>query len=376
MADEQYKWLDRETAEALLRGESLEAVDATARDQAERLAKTLESLTAEPPPSSTELPGEDAAMAAFRAARAARADAEFARAAAGAADARPEPFVAGYRAHPHPADAGLVRIGEPGRGGRGPRRRRRSHFALTAVLAAGMVGGIAYGATSGILPTPFGGHDPGPAASVSAAASNRPLVSPSPNGVPGEPSPDGSTGGSADSATPKGTPGDAPSAGPEARGWWRRQAPSACRDALGGKELAPDRRQALEHAAGGYTPDRVSKYCKTVLAGSGSTSSDGRNRDKGDQGDQGKDKPGEGKGGSGGKGDQNGSGGKGGNGKGGGDDDGHHIAPDGGGRHLITGGTGTGGHTVAPIAPLAPGRLLAPLNPAPAPTPEPTYSAL
>ncbi|MBK3643359.1 extensin, partial [Streptomyces sp. MBT33] len=58
MADEQYTWLDRATAEALLRGESLEAVDAAARDQAERLAKTLEALTAEPPPTSAALTGE------------------------------------------------------------------------------------------------------------------------------------------------------------------------------------------------------------------------------------------------------------------------------------------------------------------------------
>ncbi|MEU7050301.1 hypothetical protein [Streptomyces eurythermus] len=34
MADEQDKWLDRGTAERLLRGESLEAVDPSARDQA------------------------------------------------------------------------------------------------------------------------------------------------------------------------------------------------------------------------------------------------------------------------------------------------------------------------------------------------------
>ncbi|EGX54587.1 hypothetical protein SZN_37201, partial [Streptomyces zinciresistens K42] len=75
MADEQYRWLDRETAERLLRGESLEAVDPADRDQAERLAKTLEALTAEPSLNSTELPGEAAALAAFRMARADRASA-------------------------------------------------------------------------------------------------------------------------------------------------------------------------------------------------------------------------------------------------------------------------------------------------------------
>lgn len=43
------RWLDRETAELLLRGESLEAVDPAARDQAERLARTLGALAGNPP---------------------------------------------------------------------------------------------------------------------------------------------------------------------------------------------------------------------------------------------------------------------------------------------------------------------------------------
>lgn len=74
MADERYRWLDLETAERLLRGESLEAVDEAARDQAERLAKTLDALTVEPAPTSDGLPGEEAALAAFRKVRAERAD--------------------------------------------------------------------------------------------------------------------------------------------------------------------------------------------------------------------------------------------------------------------------------------------------------------
>ncbi|MEU7253325.1 hypothetical protein AB0A87_35185, partial [Streptomyces sp. NPDC045251] len=74
MADEQDRWLDRETAEILLRGESLEAVDPAARDRAERLAEALGALTAPPVPASEELPGEAAALAAFRKARAERAD--------------------------------------------------------------------------------------------------------------------------------------------------------------------------------------------------------------------------------------------------------------------------------------------------------------
>ncbi|MGN5379921.1 hypothetical protein ACQ4WX_29970 [Streptomyces lasalocidi] len=52
MADEHDKWLNRETAERLLRGESLEVVDARARDQAERLSRALGALSVQglPPP--------------------------------------------------------------------------------------------------------------------------------------------------------------------------------------------------------------------------------------------------------------------------------------------------------------------------------------
>ncbi|MCX4589724.1 hypothetical protein OG819_08120 [Streptomyces sp. NBC_01549] len=75
MADEQDKWLDRDAAERLLRGEPLEAVDADTQGRAKRLADALGALGAlapEPAPSSAELRGEAAALAAFRQARAGR----------------------------------------------------------------------------------------------------------------------------------------------------------------------------------------------------------------------------------------------------------------------------------------------------------------
>ncbi|MGV9450701.1 hypothetical protein [Streptomyces sp. NPDC003635] len=128
MADEQYRWLDRETAERLLSGEPLDAVDAADRDQAERLAKTLEALTAEPPPTSAELPGEAAALAAFRAARADTS----------------APL--GHPPRPHASDAGLVRIGARGRGTRRPLWGRPLRLGLAAALAVGMVGGVAVAA--------------------------------------------------------------------------------------------------------------------------------------------------------------------------------------------------------------------------------------
>ncbi|MCZ0980998.1 hypothetical protein O1L60_23990 [Streptomyces diastatochromogenes] len=74
MADERYQWLDQEAAERLLRGEPVEAVDDHARVQAERLAEALGTarVPAVPPSARTELPGEAAALAAFRAATAER----------------------------------------------------------------------------------------------------------------------------------------------------------------------------------------------------------------------------------------------------------------------------------------------------------------
>jgi len=348
MADEQYRWLDRETAECLLRGESLEAVDPAVRDQAERLAKTLEGLTGEPPQGSVELPGEAAALAAFRAAR---------------SDARAGRSATGPRAAaPPPPDAGLVRIGGPGRSERTSRRGRSSRFVLTAVLAAGMVGGVAVAATSGVLPTPFGHDRPAPGASVSASVPQQsPLVSPSTGGSLGEPTPDGSPGASTGPAIPPGSSGGATSAAPgrgsdgrNSAGRWWRGAPSACGDIRDGKELGPVRRRALEDAAGGSDPKRVGKYCKSVLA-----LTDGASRGK----DTGRDGQG-GDTGQGDQGDQGGEHGQGGDqGDQGGDGDGHGILPG-------VGGTGAG--TSSSLAPVLPKQLIK----TPTPAPSPTYSAL
>jgi hypothetical protein len=361
MADEQYKWLDRETAELLLRGGSLDAVDAAARDQAERLAKTLESLTPEAS-ADVELPGEAAALAAFRAARSS---------AERAAD-----FRAGHQTSDvdHPAgghDAGLISIGAPGRAAGRPRWSRPARFGMAAALAVGMVGGVAAAATSGILPTPFGGDEPSPAVSAGVTP-DRPLTSPTPRGDQVAPTPDDSTGGTPEAGTPGGTPNSDSSAksGAQAGSWWSKQAPSTCRDALGGKELDAHRRQALQDAAGGATPDRVWKYCKTVL-GSEAGARDGKNT-KGGQGNEGKGNDnGKGHGGRGngkgngkdGRGDGNGSGGQGDQGGHGGDDEGNHIAPGGGPGGS---GTGTGDGPLTSAAPLA----------AHTPAPTPTYTAL
>jgi hypothetical protein len=310
MADEQYRWLDRDAAERLLRGEPLEAVDAGTREQVDRLAEALGALAAEPKLSSDELPGEAAALAAFRKARA-------------GGDGATAQLGHHGRARPgaHAADAGLVRIGRPAAHGRRTRWGRPTRFGLAAVLAVGMVGGVAVAAGTGVLPTPFTREHPGPAATATAVRTpDRPLVSPSPSpGVSGgvgsmAPVPDGPSGdpsGDASAPTDPGyasglpRPGSTGSAD-RTREWWVRTR-SYCRDVLDGKDLDADRRHALEHVAGGGA--RVKLYCSGVLGrGLGSGSDDGA----GDGGDQGS---GQGSG-QGDQGDQ-----------GGGDGDGRHIAP-------------------------------------------------
>ncbi|MEV8429297.1 hypothetical protein [Streptomyces chartreusis] len=287
MADEQYRWLDRETAERLLRGESLEAVDAADRDQAERLAKTLEALTAEPPLTSAELPGEAAALAAFRAAREGR---DGTSATVGDGPARPAPEA---------ADVGLVRLGSPVRAVRRPRWARPVRLGLAAALAVGMVGGIGVAAGTGVLPTPFDRNEPArPAATVSAPVpTENPLISPSPRtGDEEEPTPDGgseppSASGSPEDTVEPGGPaaGDHDSAskdgkdGAKAGRWWKAVT-SYCRDLRDGRPLPVDRRRTLEGAAGSSA--RVWKYCKGVLAGAGESTRSQRDGDE----DEGNDK--------------------------------------------------------------------------------------
>ncbi|MGW0819868.1 hypothetical protein [Streptomyces sp. NPDC002845] len=272
MADEHYKWLDRDAAERLLRGEPLEAVDADTRAQADRLAGALDALSAEVPPADSELRGEEAALAAFRKARAELADEDPA-------------LKSGRRGHRHastfPADSGLVRLGRPGRPTRRARLVRPVRYGMAAALAAGMIGGVAVAAGSGALPTPFRDDSPRPAASVSAAVPpDRPLVSPpageSEGGARSEPTPDGSADGSSGNGTsndtargnPDGTGRPVPDGFANGQGRspaWRNGILSSCRDMSDGKSLDADRRRNLEKAAGGTATGRVKKYCDGVL---------------------------------------------------------------------------------------------------------------
>ncbi|MER5830576.1 hypothetical protein ABT116_06990 [Streptomyces sp. NPDC002130] len=274
MADEQYRWLDRETAERLLSGEPPGAVEGAGREQAEHLARTLGALSAAPPLTSDELPGEAAAVAAFRKVRAERADPAAAR------------TDTGGQAAARVADAGLVRIGTPGDDGTGtvrpPRWARPVRLALAAALAVGMAGGVALAAGTGVLRAPFGGDEPQPGASVSAPVTHpeRPLVSPSPSdAVQGGSTPDDAPSPGRDEQGDDAAP--APDDKKDSSGDHRSEITAACRDLRDGKRPDPDRRRALRDAAGDL---RVWKFCKGLLSSAGPRSKERRHDDRADQG--------------------------------------------------------------------------------------------
>ncbi|MGW5476060.1 hypothetical protein [Streptomyces sp. NPDC004008] len=337
MADEQYRWLNGDAAERLLRGEPLDAIDDDAQEQAARLAETLASLAVTPPLTSEELPGEAAALAAFRAAR---TGADQAREAYGRLDAGH----AEYAAH-QGADAGLVRLGRPAANGRGRRWGRPLRFGLAAALAAGMIGGVAVAAGTGVLPAPFH-KEPGPGASVSAAVSP-PQPMPTPDatetGTPLPPTPD------AGGSTPGGSSYDEAGAGPSASGsagpgddhgsghtrnWWLALR-SSCRDMAVGRELRADRLRDLQDAAGGS--GRVKTFCKGVLG-------DGEGRWGGGDG-QGSGQDGNGSSGEDGHGHGHGGGG---DDHGGSGDDEGHIRPGGSGLFGVPSGASS-----APVSALS-----------------------
>ncbi|MGW7200549.1 hypothetical protein [Streptomyces chryseus] len=271
MADERYEWLDKDAAERLLRGEPVGPVGEHARAQAERLAAALDGVARAGADETGELPGEAAALAAFRKAR----------------DTAPESLAA---VRIERRASAPVRWGRPVRIG------------LAGALAGVALGGVAVAAGTGVLPSPFGrGTGPAPASSVSAAATPPPATS----GTPAV-DPDGTGGPTPDSATPGGTPGtpggngdqdggtggtQTPSAGPDGvtppafpdwagdgrpgtgdgsggapgSGDWYRETVEACRDYRSGS-VAPHHERRLEEAAKGA--DRVERFCDHVLDGS------------------------------------------------------------------------------------------------------------
>lgn len=344
------RWLDRDAAERLLSGERLETVDADSRAEADRLAEALGvlgAMTAVTGQDGSELPGEAAALAAFRAVRTTGT-----RERTGSAETGTYARLNSSVAADTSLDAGLVRLGRAGTDRRAPSVWGRPvRHGLAAALAAGMIGGVAMAATAGVLA--FGGDEPEPGASATVAVTpDRPLRTPSPGksrGGADEPRPDGGAGApSGENSVPRGEArgdtdtGTGPDAQPGSDDSGREHRPgrgwagiaSACRDHRDGKELDAGRRRALEDAAHGA--GQVQKYCRGLL-GNGDRPDSGR--DWSDPG-SGQNAPRNGNG-NGGKGDSDGGqgdgGGKGDHGRNGGDDG------DDRGNGNGNGGNGSGG---------------------------------
>lgn len=273
MADDRYDWLDEEAAERLLRG-----LPADARwEGAEELVALIDALRRTAPvPAKGALPGEAAALRAFRAAR---------------------PTVPG-RGRPGSAlfARAVAACRPPVRGAGRPLRA-----GLAVAVAGFALGGVAVAAGAGVLPTPFGGGPTGPAVSVS------PMHSPSgaaggSEGATGRPQqtggPDGGASGGPRGSSPGATPtpdgggrsGHEVTRGTTAGGTHR---PTAGRgpqlsevdqealvdtlcSAYSGGELNPDERRRLERAAGGE--EGVRAFCAEHGVTSGETTTGGAGR--------------------------------------------------------------------------------------------------
>ncbi|MDQ0950102.1 hypothetical protein QFZ24_004025 [Streptomyces phaeochromogenes] len=385
MADEQYRWLDRDMAERLLRGEPLDSVDADNRDQADRLTEALDALdalgmqTADATPADSELPGEAAALAAFRKARTGKNGEQASLGPRTRTRSAASASAASSAASQISSDAGLIHLGRPAAHRRVPSRWGRPvRYGLAAALAAGMIGGAAMAATSGVLQ--FGGEEPEPGSSATVDVTpDRPLVSPSPEKKPGggadEPRPDGSAGGptgkgpvppgEARGGTNPGVrpdPGDDRREGRPGRGW--RWLASACRDFRDGRNLDSERRRGLEDAANGA--EQVKKYCEGVLKNWDDRDfGDGRRGYGSGRGESGRGESG--RGGSGWNNDREGRDGRDNDEDGDGGGEGSHI-----GAGVFRGGSGTVSLAAGSAEPTA----FAPVRPSATRTPTPVRTLL
>ncbi|WP_425830335.1 hypothetical protein [Streptomyces fractus] len=318
MADEHDKWLNRDAADRLLRGEA-PAVSGDAALRADRLTAALYALTEVPAGPEGELPGEDAALKAFRETRAVAAVNGAVDGAAngavngtegGAANGAESGGVS--RAASGSARAGRVRRSAgSARSARpvsnAPGRRslwgRPVRLGAVAAFAACMVGGVAVAAGTGVLPSPFReSDDPAPAASVSAAASpDRPLASSSAgvtedgHAVPGPTKPSGASGSGSASGSPsrghgEAGPGDGRTSKGRGQGQDQGQGPGSnasgnqmakgqarklvdtCRKYRAGELGAGDVRR-LESSAKALGQDTRSlgRFCDRVLARAGTS---------------------------------------------------------------------------------------------------------
>ncbi len=281
MADDRYNWLDKDAAEHLLRGEPVGARHGDGARELEQLLQAAAAVGAKTS-GAAPLPGEEAAVTAFRQAAGAGSRG---RAAAGRTAVR------GARATGAAERPWVVR----------PFRR-----GFVVALAACAIGGVAVAAGTGVLHSPFrGSDDPEPASTVSAVETPGPFDTrepgaqtdgttertPDPSSGGKTAGPDGDpTPGSSHGATPgpgKGTPGgrgqgDAPGDdgnGGSGKAGKKKLLLSLCRDYESGKNRQMDREtvQRLESKAGG--PEKVHAFCRAYLdryqSGGGSGDNDG-----------------------------------------------------------------------------------------------------
>ncbi|WP_208853359.1 hypothetical protein [Streptomyces albofaciens] len=329
MADDRYDWLDEEAAERLLRGEPAGSPDGVGAAELTALLNAAAAAGRNTAPD-TALPGEEAAVAAFRQARAETSH-EQARADAAAPVAAP----AGGAGT---AELGTVRAPRGAGPATRPRFGRPLRRGFMVALAGCALGGVAVAAGVGVLPTPFhGGTGPGPATSVSAAETPGGATtdgtdtttggtSPVPDATPGTDRPEppatdaGDSGGTQSPApgrTGQSTPGQDPTGDdgnrsdddrdrkPDAKEK-RRLGTAFCRTYLSrqGSGLGQDTLRRLERAAGG--PDKVQAFCRQFLSHGKNGAYEGGRHD----GD-GKDGHGRGDHGQGGHGQGHGKGGRG-----------------------------------------------------------------
>ncbi|MFI6699562.1 hypothetical protein ACIBJC_11400 [Streptomyces sp. NPDC050509] len=296
MADERDAWLDKDAAERLLRGDPVEAPDEYARARRERLSGALRDMSAVTYANDEELPGEAAALAAFRQAGEAEGGTDL---------------------------LGTVRLALAPGTVRERRRGRPLRRGLVVAVAGCALGGLTVAAGATVLPSFFGGPGHGPAGSVSAGVSPRPLSSdsadrahdrpappsdrPSADGA-GErapaspstsasPSAPGSTAEAArgeaegDEDTPAGSADGrserfVPNTDP-ASGAWYRETVDACRDYRSGA-IDSERGKALDSAAD--EPGGTKRYCDRLLDGDlrgGGKDRNGYGKDRNGHGGQG-----------------------------------------------------------------------------------------
>ncbi|WP_069629212.1 hypothetical protein [Streptomyces niveus] len=261
MAHERETWLDHGVAELLLRGRPVGTTGEHAQAQADRLARALEEAVPVAYADSAELPGEAAALAAFR---------QSVGTAAGSAGAR------SWDADD--AGIGTVRLAPGRRGIRLPSVGRPLRLGMAAAMAGCALSGVAAGA--GFLYAPSAGESPPqPSNSISDALTPAPLVSESPSSSLNTPPLSSDPGAGRDSDSP-GASSDAMTGDPvdkgrksqgTGNGWkkgggekWYAKLVQACQEYRNGT-ISAGKRKLLEDAAKG--PQGVNRLCNQLLSG-------------------------------------------------------------------------------------------------------------